>query len=729
VEPRDERYRLLFERCPLPVWVYDKETLAFVAVNDATVRCYGYSRRELLEMTIRDIRPDADVARLERALAAGQAGRRESEDEWRHLTKRGELIEVEVLTEEVTFAGRRCRLVLAQEITARKRVDAQLEQRAAQQSVVARFGLAALEGANPSGLMQEVVATAAETLGVEFCELLELDSNRETLLLRDGVGWGDGLVRHERVPFGSRFHAGFTFGSLGQIVIEDFAEERRFEPTPLLRRHGVTSGACVIVGTRQRPFGVLGAYTAARRSFSADEVDFLQALANVLADSVDRHEAEEQIRHQAMHDALTGLPNRSLLMERLNHWFGRTSRKASTAAVLFLDVDNFKLINDTLGHEAGDRLLVALAERLQTRLRPSDTVARVGGDEFVILCEDLAQEQGALEVVERFARALSEPFSLAGRMRQVNASIGITVTDESSDPDALIRSADAAMYRAKERGGARYEIFDDGMRERSLRWLETERDLRCAIENRELFNLYQPIVAAAGGEVVGLEALVRWRHPTRGVVAPAQFIPVAEQTGLILPIGRAVMEQACEHAARWQPGPEGDGLQVAVNLSARQIADPQLLADVEQSLDRSGLEPELLSLEITESVLIDDPDLAQQTLLALKQLGVRLVLDDFGIGYSSLAHIKRYPIDVLKIDRSFVAGLGRDHEDAAIVAAVISMGRALGVGVVAEGVETIEQAEQLRALGCPLVQGYLFARPLSVEAAGRLIEQPTRATA
>ena len=486
--------------------------------------------------------------------------------------------------------------------------------------------------------------------------------------------------------------------------------------TPLQRDEAIASAASVIVGRRARPFAVLGVHSCTPGRFGAHEVNFLKAVANIVADAMVRQDSDDQIRHQALHDPLTGLPNRTLLLERLNHWLDRAGRTEGRAAVLFVDLDHFKVINDGLGHEAGDNLLLAVAERLRSVLRPSDTVARVGGDEFVLLCEDIASEPAALELVERLTVALDGPLVLGGHQRVVTASIGIALAEAGTNPEALLRDADAAMYRAKERGRARFELFDEAMRDRSLRWLETERELRAAIEHREFHNLYQPIVDG-DREVIGFEALVRWSHPERGVLSPAEFIPVADQSGLIVPIGDQVLRAACAEAVRWPVRADGEPLKISVNLSPRQVSHPSLVDSLAEVLEETGLEAGRLQLEITETVLIDDTDVALETLNDLKALGVGLVLDDFGTGYSSLAYVKRFPIDMLKIDRSFVDGLSRGgSEDAAIVSAVISMGRALRVNVVAEGVETREQATQLRTLGCEFAQGFLYARPLGADA-------------
>jgi predicted signal transduction protein with EAL and GGDEF domain len=352
---------------------------------------------------------------------------------------------------------------------------------------------------------------------------------------------------------------------------------------------------------------------------------------------------------------------------------------------------------------------------LQSAVRPTDTVARVGGDEFVVFCEDTASDATALDLVERLVETLENPFTLDGSRRHITASIGIAFAGGGDSPESLVRDADAAMYRAKERGRARVEIFDEAMRERSLRWLEIERDLRQAIERGEFYNLYQPLVSA-DGETIGFEALVRWHHPATGTIPPGDFIPIADESGLIVPLGRQVLLEACGEAVQWPANGADQPLSVSVNLSPRQVAHPSLVETVAEALDQSGLEPHRLNLEITETVLLEDSDSALEALRDLKALGVGLVLDDFGTGYSSLGYVKRFPIDVLKIDRSFVDGLGHDAEDDAIVSAVLSMGRALGLDVVAEGVETREQARHLQSLGCTLAQGFLFARPLTPEA-------------
>jgi diguanylate cyclase (GGDEF)-like protein len=717
----EARDRALIRHLPdTGVALYDRD-LRGVSIDGPRLAKVDFPAEAFVGKPLSAVMPPDDYARLEPHYRAALRGKQSSFE--LSPLENGVVYHVEIIPFRPHPDGEIEGVFnVARDVTERRQADAEAAQRTAQQAAVAALGVAALEGTEVVGLMDEAVTLVARTLGVEFCELLQLTDDREALVLSAGTGWRPGLVRTALMPMGSEFHAGFTWGSRGRVVVEDYAVEKRFRPTALLRDHKVVSGVSVIVGGKRSPFGVLGAHTTAKRSFRPDEVDFLQAIANVLAEAIRRQSVESKVRHQALHDPLTGLPNRSLLLDRLNHWAARAERDHSTAAVLFVDLDNFKVINDVLGHESGDRLLCAVADRLQRELRPSDTIARVGGDEFVVFCEDVPSEHDALTMVERLVRVLDAPVDLGGQSQHATASVGIALGDYRSQPEVLIRNADAAMYRAKERGRARYELFDEEMRERSVSWLETESELRRGLEHGELRNLYQPIVSPKNGAIVGFEALVRWHHPERGVISPADFIPIAEQSGLIVPLGRAVLDRACVEAVRWnRERGEREPLRVAVNFSPRQLSHPTVVEGVVEALEQAGLAPDLLCVEITESALVDDAASTLATLNRLKELGVRLALDDFGTGYSSLTYVRRFPIDELKIDRSFIDGIVGSSEDEAIVTAVLSMGRALGVHVVAEGVETEEQAKRLRSLGCKLAQGYLFSRPITADAVHDLL--------
>jgi diguanylate cyclase (GGDEF)-like protein len=476
-----------------------------------------------------------------------------------------------------------------------------------------------------------------------------------------------------------------------------------------MRIHGPAERICVLTVQSREPC-----------AFAAQETAFIRAVANVLADAIERARAEEEIRHQALHDPLTGLPNRALFVDRLDLALAHGARRGSTVAVLFIDLDHFKLVNDSLGHSTGDELLRMIGARLDESIRPGDTVARFGGDEFVVICDDLDCVEDAVDVAQRLARALERPFGLGGAEHHVRASIGVATSggvDRAADD--LIREADAAMYGAKEGGRDRCEVFDEDMRTRALKRLRTENELVRALETDELVVHYQPVVSLAAGQVVGVEALVRWLHPERGMIPPDQFIPVAEDSGSIVRLGEHVLRLACRQAALWRQERSAP-LWLSVNLSVRQFAQANLADVLDDILAETGLDGHALKLEITESALMKDPDSAARTLQRVKERGPSIVLDDFGTGYSSLAYVQRFPIDVIKIDRSFIRDLAAGT-DATIVSAIVSMARGIGVPVVAEGVETAEQAAVLRALGCDFAQGYHYAKPLAVDEVAPLL--------
>lgn len=443
----------------------------------------------------------------------------------------------------------------------------------------------------------------------------------------------------------------------------------------------------------------------------------------VSVDVTERKQAEERLSHMALHDGLTGLPNRSLFIDRLGHALARGRRESTQSAVLFIDLDRFKRINDSLGHRAGDQILLETADRIAGALRADDTVARLGGDEFTVLCEGIASEDEALRIGDKVFEELGHLYEVDDGELYITASIGVALSDGDSSPEQLLQDADAAMYRAKGRGRARTELFDEVSRSHTVNRLALESALHGAVERGEFRLYYQPKVSVSAGRVVGYEALLRWEHPTRGLLVPDDFISVAEDSGLIVPIGRWALTEAARQAAIWGEGHEPPPV-MCVNLSARQFAQPDIVAMIAGVVEESGVNPESLCLEITESVVMEQSHGTVATLSELKALGVQLAIDDFGTGYSSLGYLKRFRLDFLKIDRSFVDGLGRDQEQTAIVDAVVRLAQALGLGVIAEGVERPEQLRALRDLGCDLVQGYLFARPEPPEVAGELLNQP-----
>jgi diguanylate cyclase (GGDEF)-like protein len=425
-------------------------------------------------------------------------------------------------------------------------------------------------------------------------------------------------------------------------------------------------------------------------------------------------ETKEHFRHAAFHDSLTGLPNRAMFTQLLQAEIETSKRSRDHLfAVLFLDLDRFKNINDSLGHTHGDLLLVAFAERLERTLRPVDTLARFGGDEFAILVSGMGDTTDAVRIAQRIQDELSHPFVLDKNSTFATSSIGIALSSTGYDrPEDILRDADTAMYRAKENGKARYEVFDHGMHARAVSRLQLESDLRQAVEKKEFCVFYQPIVSLETGRLAGFEALVRWNHPRRGLVSPADFVPVAEETGLIVPIGEWVLAEACARVREWQlASPSHRSLSLSVNLSGRQVAQPDLLHRIKEALEKSQLNPHCLKLEITESVVMENAEAAAMMFKQLRSLGVQLSIDDFGTGYSSLSYLHRFPLNYLKIDRSFVARLTTDNDNA-IVRTISTLARNLGMEVIAEGIETDEQFQQLRLLGCEYGQGYLFSPPV-----------------
>jgi len=442
----------------------------------------------------------------------------------------------------------------------------------------------------------------------------------------------------------------------------------------------------------------------------------VQGVVTHARDVTERRNAEQALEHRALHDPLTGLPNRALVIDRLGRTFAGTRRRGTTTAVLFIDLDRFKTVNDSLGHAAGDDLLVEVAARLTSRRRAADTVARLGGDEFVVVLHEVADADAAVAVARSICEDLREPFRVRGRELVVTASVGLTIANADSEPEAeaVLHEADAAMYDAKSQGGDRVCTFDKEVWTRTVRRIETEHALRHAVDNDELFLEYQPVYELETSRVVGVEALIRWRHPQRGLVPPAEFIPVAESSELIVPIGEWVLDTVCAQVGAWLDIDRTRAFRAAwVNVSGRQLARPNFPAVVEAALRRHDLPPTALGLELTESTLIDEAETPGTELRDIEDLGVRVAIDDFGTGYSSLLYLLRFRVDLLKIDRTFVGGLGTSGESTAIVQAVIGLAHTLGMGVSAEGVETLAQIKELRRLDCDSACGYLLSRPVS----------------
>jgi diguanylate cyclase (GGDEF)-like protein len=441
----------------------------------------------------------------------------------------------------------------------------------------------------------------------------------------------------------------------------------------------------------------------------------------------ERKKAEELLTHTALHDSLTNLPNRILLMDRISQAMERAKRHEDYKyAVLFLDLDRFKVINDSLGHKIGDRLLIESARRLADCVRGEDTVARLGGDEFVILLEDIQDAKGAIQIAERIQNDLSVPYELDGYKVIIFVSTGIVIGNSAySQPDDIVRDADIAMYRSKGKGLGRYELFDPSMLDRVMSRLELENDLRKALDAQEFIVHYQPILEMKSQRIIGFEALVRWQHPSKGLLPPADFIPVAEETGLIVPLGYWVLDEACQQIHTWQEQfPVDPPLTVNVNLSPRQCVQPDLVQKISHILKKNALDGRSLKLELTESLIVDESSSTAGVLSGLRDLGIQVQIDDFGTGYSSLSYLHTLPIDTLKIDRSFISRLGTSSNNTEIVQTMFSLAHNLGMKVIAEGVETNEQLSSLKSMHCDYVQGFLFAKPVNGTEAGALLGKP-----
>jgi diguanylate cyclase (GGDEF)-like protein len=595
----------------------------------------------------------------------------------------------------------------------RTRIEAlvrRLRSRVAKQEHVAELGRRAVAGAGVSELSQLAVEAVAASLEVERAAILQQVPGSDELLPLAGTG-GRPLRPGEAVVDG-------TDALIRRVLASEKAVMADGGAKALVALYGEAAGGpeATTIGAaipgRSEPLGALLAHSPEGEAFSRSDAALIEAVAHVLGDAIERQNSEEAARHRALHDPLTDRPNRLLFTDRLQQALLREGD--GVVGVFVVDIDDFKRINDAFGHAAGDDLLIAISPRLREALMLSDTVARFGGDDFAVLCEGLAGEPEALQVAERLIQCLAAPFEMRGAPCRVGVTVGVAVAGEGVEAEELIGQAEAAMYRAKERSRGSFEFFDDAMRVRLQRRLEFETALREAPELGQLSLAAQPIVSLPDYRPVGTEVLLRWRHPRLGAVAPDEFIPIAEESGAIIPIGRWVLEKALKLAVRFRSHPHARMLlPLHVNLSVRQLAHPDFLDELMELVADTGVAVSDIALEITEHALLIDASGAVETLAELRGLGFSIVLDDFGTGYSSLSHLKEFPLDRVKVDRMFVANLTREPEDAAIVRSVIAMAKAFGLHVIAEGVETHQQAERLAELGCWQAQGFLFAQPMS----------------
>ena len=720
------QFRAAVDASAVLVTLIDPAKMRFVDTNDAACRALGYGRDELLSMSPGDVFsiPGTDLAQSYARLIGGDQSASSVEGLFRR--KDGSSFPVESFRRVVASQTGDLIVAIARDITARKSAEEGARSQRLQQLVIAEFAQQALGNAD----LEQVIANAAEivglTLDVEHCKILQRGADGQSLVVRAAFGCAAEVIGRQCALPGEGSQTARVLAQRQGVIVDAYADTACSlvsEGCPCR----VRSGAEVpIPGQKNGPLGVLGAYSQRERRFNADELSFLQSIANNIAVAIERKSAEERLAYLAQFDALTGLPNRHLFQDRVAQTMAQARRSGRAMAVLFIDLDRFKLVNDAQGREAGDRLLQAAALRLSQTVRGGDTVGRFGGDEFGVVLANLGKPGDASLVAQKLIDALARPVELDGHETYITASIGISIYPaDAAEPETLLANADAAMYRAKEQGRNHYEYFTREMNQRALRWVRMQTETRRALERGEFQVHYQPKVELATGRICGFEALLRWQHPEKGLVPPAEFIPVLEETGLIVPAGEWVMRTACAQIKAWREA----GLPsspIAVNLSARQFQQKDLEDSICRVLRESAVAPPLLQFELTESLLMADPEGAARTLLGLKELGVRLSVDDFGTGYSSLAYLKRFAVNELKIDRVFIRDIVADPDDAAITLAIINLAHSLDLEVVAEGVETEAQVSFLRSHGCDQMQGFYFAAPLSADDCTRALREDLR---
>jgi len=594
---------------------------------------------------------------------------------------------------------------------------------ALKQAVVSELGIHALSGAQLGNLFERAVRKTSETLGVEYAVIAQPMDEGKRLMVRADWGWNHGALDQVYLDSGRGSHAGYALSSDQPVIATDYASETRFTLEPMLRERDVVSGISTTVRGRTGQYGVISAHSVKARTFGPGDVHFLQGVANVLATAIERVQADEKLAYIAQHDTLTGLPNRALLEDRLAVSLAQAHRAGNRVALMYVDLDQFKLINDSIGHQAGDALLKLAAQRFTSNLREGDTVSRQGGDEFTMIFPNLESIEAAALVAQKLLDAMALPFKIGEEEAFLTASIGIAIyPDDALQSGELIRRADAAMYRAKEKGRNAFHFFTPDINAGIEDRLRIETGLRNAVARNEFRVVYQPQIDLQTGKVAAVEALLRWTSGTMGVVPPDRFISIAEATGAIIAIGEWVLRSVCEQARAWhQAG--FDGLNVVVNLSARQFSSPTLVQTVTSIVHESGYSLDFLEVEITESDAMRDAEAAVDMISELKALGVSISIDDFGTGYSSLSYLKRFDADVLKIDQSFVRDIATDHDDATIAASIITLAHSLGMRVVAEGIETEGQLRFLVGAGCDVGQGFLLSRPLEADQVAPFIQR------
>jgi diguanylate cyclase (GGDEF)-like protein/PAS domain S-box-containing protein len=723
----EQRYRYMFEANPLPMWIRDEQTMNILAVNEAALRSYGYSRAEFLALKSTDMPVSEELDRYIEMMRTRDP-QRSLTSQWRHRRKDGSVMEVETVSYPFELDGRAARLTLVNDITERRRAERRLQLGHTITRILAEART--VEEALPQALQAICESggwaygqrwaldkaanqlTCAEIWRAPGRELEEFESYNRSRL--QAAGSGHGLIHR-------------VWDTNSPVWIADLGAESRMNRGPQALAAGLHSAFAFPILIGDGFYGVMEFFGREACQPDLELIKVMNIIGSQMGQFMARKAAEQNLRFVASHDPLTGLFNRNMFSERLHQALAQAARFERSLSLLFIDLDGFKLVNDTLGHNAGDQLLAELATRLRTSLREGDVIGRMGGDEFVVLIEEFAEASQVAEVAKKALDAATRPFILQGRECQVTASIGISIYPEDGrDAETLLKNADIAMYLVKQQGKNSFRFYSPQMNVHLMERLSLESGLRLAMERGELALLYQPRVGVHDGQVAGVEALMRWHHPTQGTISPGEFVPVAEDSGLIAAIGEWVLHTACGQLRAWRE--QGlPMLRMAVNISPKQFMQDSLIQVVREALHQTGIEPGRLELEITEEMVIRNPERAARLCAQFKELGVGLVIDDFGTGYSSLSHLRRLPIDSVKIDRSLILELPHSPDASSMTRAVVAMAHSLGIAVTAEGVETAEQWEFLNQLGCEQMQGSYYSAPVTADFVPGIVRQPAAA--